>query len=147
MPKDAKSLPAGQLAARAGCNVETLRYYERVGLMPEPPRSAGGHRQYAHAHLQRLYFIRRGRELGFSVQQVRGLLRLVDEPDHTCGEVREMARSQRAEVQQRIDDLMRLRDVLDDLVGRCGGGREPVAHCPILETLFAGSSAAGEGGR
>ena len=77
-------LTRGVLSARTGINIETIRYYERVGLMPEPPRSGGGHRIYEEEHLKRLTFIRRSRELGFTIKEVRGLLRLVDGGDYTC---------------------------------------------------------------
>lgn len=126
----------GVLAKNAGCNVETVRYYEKAGLMPEPPRSPGGHRLYAQAHLRRLGFIRRSRELGFSVAQVRALLQLVDEPEHTCGEVRAIAQAQTDEVRRRIRDLERLRQALDDMVEQCDGGQYSVADCPIVEALF-----------
>jgi MerR family mercuric resistance operon transcriptional regulator len=137
MSNDGKAMSVGVLARHAGCNVETVRYYENAGLMPEPPRSPGGHRQYAHAHLQRLCFIRRSRELGFPVEQVRALLRLVDEPEHTCGEVKDMAIWQVNEVQRRIDDLRRLQRALNDMARQCGGGRSSVDDCPIIEALFA----------
>lgn len=127
----------GTLARNAGCNVETVRYYEKAGLMPEPPRTPGGHRLYSRSHLQRLCFIRRSRELGFPVQQVRSLLRLVDEPDHTCGEVKAFALAQADEVQRRIEDLQRLRRALHDMAKQCNGGHYSVDDCPIVEALFA----------
>lgn len=126
----------GVLAGNAGCKVETVRYYEKAGLMPEPPRTPGGHRLYGQTLLRRLCFIRRSRELGFSVEQVRALLRLVDEPEHTCGEVRAMAAAQAEEVRRRIADLERLRLALDGMVEQCDGGQYSVADCPIVEALF-----------
>jgi len=144
MPNAGNSLTVGALARGAGCNVETVRYYEKAGLMPEPARSPGGHRLYARSHLRRLRFIRRGRELGFSVDQVRSLLRLVDEPDHTCGEVRAFALSQASEVRRRIEDLERLRGALESLAEQCHGGRYSVDDCPIIEALFAGGAAGGD---
>lgn len=143
MPGAGKSLTVGALARGAGCNVETVRYYEKAGLMPEPARSPGGHRLYARSHLRRLRFIRRGRELGFSVDQVRSLLRLVDEPDHTCGEVRAFALSHANEVRRRIEDLERLREALDSLAEQCRGEKYSVDDCPIIEALFSGAAAAG----
>ena len=78
----------GELGSATGCNIETIRYYERIGLLPEPPRSPGGHRLYEEEHLRRLTFIRRSRELGFTLEEVRGLLRLVDGGLYTCAEVK-----------------------------------------------------------
>ena len=80
--------PIGQLSRRSGVNIETIRFYERVGILPKPPRSQGGHRLYDEAHEKRLHFVRRSRELGFSLDEIRGLLRLVDGGRYTCSEVR-----------------------------------------------------------
>ncbi len=81
----------GQLAKKAKCKVETVHYYEKSGLMPEPPRTEGGHIIYALSHIKRLNFIRRCRELGFSIEQIKELLKLIDEPGHHCGEVKGLA--------------------------------------------------------
>ncbi len=126
----------GQLAQQAGCKVETVRYYEKEGLMPAPPRSAGGHRQYARDHLKRLYFIRRSRELGFPIEQVRELLRFVDEPGRTCGEVRALTMVQARQVQEKIDDLKRLQKALNQMAAKCGGGKYSIDDCPIVDALF-----------
>src|SRR5215470_13178632 len=80
-----RPLTRGALAARTGCNIETIRYYERVGLLPPPPRSAGGHRLYGEGLIRRLNFVRRSRDLGFSVEEIRELLLLVDGGTYTCG--------------------------------------------------------------
>ena len=127
----------GDLAARSGCKVETVRYYEKTGLMPDPPRSGGGHRIYTLAHLKRLFFIRRSRALGFPIEQVRKLLRFIDEPDHTCSEVRGMAMSHAQAVQEKIDDLERLRTALNEMAVRCKGAPYPADDCPIIDALFA----------
>src|SRR5947209_11906248 len=82
-----KPLPRGALAAHTGCNIETIRYYERVGLLPPPPRSVGGHRLYGEGLIRRLNFDRRSRDLGISIEEIRELLRLVDGGAYTCGEV------------------------------------------------------------
>ena len=126
----------GDLATQGGCKVETVRYYEKTGLMPDPPRTEGGHRIYSLDHLKRLIFIRRSRGLGFSIDQVRELLRFVDEPNHTCGEVRDMAMQQAQAVQKRIDDLKRLQKALSEMAARCKGGRYKVEDCPIVDALF-----------
>jgi MerR family mercuric resistance operon transcriptional regulator len=126
----------GDLATRSGCRVETVRYYEKTGLMPDPPRTEGGHRIYSLEHLKRLIFIRRSRNLGFSIEQVKGLLRFVDEPDHTCGEVKGMAMVQARAVQEKIDDLKRLQKALDEMAARCKGGRYRIEDCPIVDALF-----------
>ena len=126
----------GELAAAGGCKVETVRYYEKIGLMPEPPRTAGGHRIYSLNLLKRLTFIRRSRELGFPIEQIRELLRFVDEPGHTCGEVKGMAILQARAVQEKIDDLKRLEKALNDMAARCKGKNYALEDCPIIDALF-----------
>lgn len=129
----------GELASAVGCNVETVRYYEKIGLMPEPPRSEGGHRIYSLDLLKRLTFIRRSRELGFPIEQIRELLRFVDEPGHTCGEVKGMAMLQSRAAQEKIDDLKRLQKALNNMAARCKGQSYPLRDCPIIEALYTES--------
>jgi MerR family transcriptional regulator, mercuric resistance operon regulatory protein len=138
-------LTIGTLARRVGSNVETVRYYERIGLLPEPPRSLGGHRLYGEEHARRLAFIRRSRALGFSVDEVRGLLAVCDSGDYTCAEVKARTLEHRASVRRKIAALERLDDALSAIAARCAGdaGRD----CPILETLFGDGVAAGDGER
>lgn len=126
----------GQVAGRAGCKVETVHYYEKTGLMPNPPRTEGGHRVYALSHVKRLNFIRRSRELGFSIEQIKELLRFIDEPDHYCGEVKAMATLQARAVQQKIDDLERLKKALITMLSRCKGSRYSIDDCPIIDALY-----------
>jgi len=126
----------GQLAKRARCKVETVHYYEKSGLMPEPPRTEGGHRVYALSHIKRLNFIRRCRELGFSIKQITELLRFLDEPNHYCGEVKAMAMLQAREVQQKINDLQRLKIALNKMVSQCKGARYSIDACPIIDALY-----------
>lgn len=126
----------GQVAERAGCKVETVHYYEKTGLMPEPPRTEGGHRVYALSHVKRLNFIRRSRELGFSIEQIKELLKFIDEPNHYCGEVKAMAILQARAVQQKIDDLERLKKALNTMVSRCKGSRYSIDDCPIIDALY-----------
>jgi len=127
-------LTIGNLARRAGSNVETVRYYERIGLMPAPPRSEGGHRLYGEEHVRRLAFIRRSRDLGFTLDEVRGLLAVCDSGDYTCADVKATTLRHRAAVRRKIADLQRLDATLSAISDRCAGdaGRD----CPILETLF-----------
>lgn len=127
----------GQLAKQANCKVETVHYYEKSGLMPEPPRSVGGHRIYSVDHAKRLIFIRRSRELGFSIEQIKSLLKFIDEPDHSCGEVKAVASAQSLEVQRKIDDLIRLKSALDSMVKQCKGANYPIDKCPIIDALYA----------
>jgi MerR family transcriptional regulator, mercuric resistance operon regulatory protein len=126
----------GELAQQSGCNIETVRFYERLGLLPAPPRSAGGHRDYAPEHLRRLTFIRRSRELGFTLHEVRSLLTLVDGSDWTCAEVRAITIEHLADVRRKIADLERLAQILEDMAAQCEGNAVPV--CPVIEALTQG---------
>lgn len=129
-----KSMTRGAVAAQSGVNIETVRYYERIGLMPAPPRSAGGHRIYDDDMLRRLIFIRRSRELGFSLDDVRGLLLLVDGGGYTCGEVEALTRAQLGDVRRKLADLKRLEKVLGKMIAGCEGGEVP--DCPVIDALF-----------
>lgn len=122
----------GKLAQRAGVNVETIRYYQRLQLLEEPDKPLGGVRRYADAALARVLFIKRAQELGFSLAEIRRLLRLGD--PQTCGEARALAAEKLALVESRVADLQRLRGVLKDLIERCDRRRGKVA-CPIIESL------------
>lgn len=124
----------GEVSRRTGCNIETIRYYERIGVLPQPPRSKGGHRVYEESHLKRLAFVRRARGLGFTQQEVRGLLELVDGGDFTCGEIKEIALAHADEVRQKISDLQRMENVLSNMAAECDGGTVP--DCPIIDALF-----------
>ncbi len=127
-------LTRGAVSKRTGMNIETIRYYERAGLMPDPPRSPGGHRLYDEKLLKRLIFIRRGRELGFTLEEVRGLLRLVDGGDYSCGEVKALTLDHLGEIQRKVADLRRMARVLKEMAAQCEGGTVP--DCPIIDTLF-----------
>jgi Cu(I)-responsive transcriptional regulator len=126
-------LAIGDLAKATGTKVETIRYYERVGLLPVPGRTPGNYRTYGPAHLNRLSFIRRARDLGFTIEQVRELLDLADDRDRPCGAVDAIAREHLAEVERKIADLNALRRELAELIGRCRRGT--VAECRIVEAL------------
>lgn len=131
-----KKITVGILASETGCNVETVRYYEKSGLMPEPPRSGGGHRLYSFDHVKRLTFIRRCRELGFSIKQVKKLLALIDEPGHGCGEVKAQALAHVVEIQEKIEDLRRLEKVLQSMSEQCREDEFSAQNCPIIESLY-----------
>ncbi|MDE2229460.1 MAG: helix-turn-helix domain-containing protein [Alphaproteobacteria bacterium] len=124
----------GALAACTGCNLETIRYYERIGLLPSPPRSAAGYRLYGADLLKRLNFIRRSRELGFTLAEIRGLLRLVDGRKFTCAQVEKLARDHVHEIRRKIADLKKYERVLETMAAQCGGGTVP--ECPIIDALF-----------
>ncbi len=130
-------LAIGDLAKRTGTKVETIRYYERIGLLPAPARTGGNYRSYDTAHLGRLSFIRRARDLGFPLDQVRELLGLADQRDRSCAGVDLIARQHLGEVERKIADLTALRDELADLIGQCRRGT--VAECRIIETLAPAS--------
>ena len=130
----------GKLSKATGVNVETIRYYEKIGLLPEPPRSAGGHRLYSDGHLKRLGFIRRGRELGFTLEEIRNLLGLVD-GGYTCGEVKEATLRHMSDIRRKIADLKRMERTLADTAARCAGDDTP--DCPIIDTLFRPAPKAG----
>ncbi len=125
----------GVLAKQSGVNGETIRYYEKIGLMPDPIRSEGGHRLYNDTHLRRLLFIRRCRELGFTLEEIRGLLELVDEGDYTCAEVRDRTTVHLNDVKQKLRDLKKMQRTLKIMVSQCDGGLVP--ECPIIDTLFS----------
>ncbi len=129
----AAPIAIGALSEGTGVNIETIRYYERIGLLPPPPRSAGRHRLYGEPHQQRLVFIRRARELGFSLEDVRTLLGLGCGHDMTCGEVRALTQHHIAAIRDKIRDLKRLERILSDLAARCRADEVP--ECPILESL------------
>lgn len=129
-------LSIGQLAEKAKCKVETVHYYEKSGLMPKPPRTEGGHRIYGISHVKRLNFIRRCRELGFSIEKIKEMLKFIDEPNHYCGEVKAIAMLQAREVQQKIKDLERLKSALNKMASQCKGENYTIDNCPIIDALY-----------
>lgn len=133
-----RKLTIGHLARETGTRVETVRFYERSGLLPEPARTAGNYRSYDRAHLNRLSFIRRARDLGFSLDQIRALLALSDDRDRSCSAVDEIAKEHRREVERKIADLQSLKNELDRMIDRCGRG--VVADCRIIESLSPGGA-------
>lgn len=125
-------LPIGRLAERTGVKVETIRYYERIGIMPKPDRTQSGHRRYGPAHVARLRFIKRGRELGFPLKDVRSLLGLDDGPS-SCAEVHEVAVCHLDSIRQRIEDLRALERTLAGAADACTLGDTP--DCPVIDAL------------
>jgi len=123
----------GELSRLTQVSSETIRYYEKIGIMPNPPRNSSGYRIYATPHLERLSFVRRSRELGFSQPEVRKLLTLVDEHKYTCAEVREMTARHLSTVRNKIKDLRKLEKALANMVSECDGGDIP--ECPIVDIL------------
>ncbi len=128
-----KPVSIGELSRRTGCNVETVWYYERVGVIPKPPRTEGGHRCYPVEQVKRLVFVRRGRELGFTLDQIRGLLKFVDTCNFGCSDVKSLTDEHLAELRKKIADLRRTERVLKDMAAQCDGGQVP--ECPILDAL------------
>jgi DNA-binding transcriptional MerR regulator len=133
MAKISQALPIGDLARATGVKITTIRFYESIGLLAEPPRTAAGRRVYGEAHLRRLKFIRHARELGFDVDAIRELLTLSDKPDQSCAGVDAIARQHLAEVEDKIARLMLLKSELTRMVKACSHGR--VGDCRILDTL------------
>ena len=130
-------LSRGQLAKLTGCNAETIRYYENIGVLPPPPRTAGGHRIYGQAEVRRLAFVLRSRELGFSLEQVRDLLGLADESHASCAVVRTMTLEHAATIRTKIVDLQKMERILADMAARCDVGDESdVPACPIVDELY-----------
>lgn len=129
-----KSMTIGQVARAAEVGVETVRFYEREGLIPEPPRRASGYRQYPADTVRRLRFIRRAKELGFTLKEIGELLELRVDPATTCGDVRARATAKIADIDEKIRMLERMRWTLARLVEACAGAGPPT-ECPILEAL------------
>lgn len=129
----AHDLTIGRIAEAAGCKVQTVRYYEQIGLIPAPPRSSGNQRVYDDSAIHRLTFIRHARELGFPLQAIRDLISLSDDPNQPCDAADAIAKAQLSEVDRRIHRLHALRHELERMIEQCRGGR--IADCRVLEVL------------
>ena len=127
------ALAIGTLSKRTAVKIETIRYYERIKLFPAPPRTDGGRRRYDATHLRTLAFIRRSRELGFSVKDIRALLRLGGPESARCREVRDIAADHLREIRAKIADLRKLERLLSKTVSQCTGATAP--KCPVLDIL------------
>lgn len=132
-----QAIPIGELSRRTGCNIETVRYYERIGIIPAPPRR-GRYRSYGAGDVARLGFVRRARELGFTLDEVRALLALAGGGEASCVEVRDLAASHLKDVRARIADLKRMERVLTASVQACDAGQDP--GCPLIHTLYSAPS-------
>ena len=124
----------GDLSKQAGVHIETIRYYEKIEIMPEPPRTPGGHRSYGAEHARRLSFISRSRSLGFSLEEIRSLLNLADGHDFTCADVRDLTLQHAEEAKRKISDLRKLERTLRNMAAECHGDRVP--DCLIVGALF-----------
>ena len=126
-------LKRGALAKITGCNLETIRYYEKIGLMLPPGRTSSGHRLYAHDDQSRLRFILRSRELGFSIEEIRSLLGLVDTKAYSCAEINKFTLVHLSSIKQKITDLRKLETTLKTISDECSKGDTP--DCPIIDAL------------
>lgn len=129
----------GQLARACGVGPETIRFYERQGLIPEAPRSSGGYRRFSEDAVSRLLFIRRAKSLGFSLPEIGELLALQDDPGGDRARVKQITESKLHEIEAKIADLESMRVALSELAEQCSG-HGPVSGCPIIETLADGQS-------
>lgn len=127
-------MKTGKLSEKASCKIETIRYYEKIGLLPAPARSASGYRNYDESHLKRLLFIRRSRELDFTLEEIRGLLKMVDGGDYACGDINAMAMQHISDIRQKILDLEALEKTLTQMASQCSDGASP--ECPVIDALY-----------
>jgi MerR family mercuric resistance operon transcriptional regulator len=125
----------GDIAGEAGVTVQTVRYYERRGLLPEPDRRPSGYREYAPEIVDRLHFIKRTQELGFTLSEIRELLELRLDPHTPAAAVKARAEAKIADIDHKLHDLQRIKHALVHLAGRCHGGRGPASDCPLLDAL------------
>ena len=132
-----ESVSRGVLAKQSGCNIETIRYYESIGLMPAPARTASGYRKYDDEHLRRLNFIQRARALGFTSEKIQDLLELTDsDGGHTRADVKSLTEAHIDEIAQKIRDLQKIKRRLSQISSFCDGSKKSAKTCPILESLF-----------
>jgi MerR family mercuric resistance operon transcriptional regulator len=130
-----EEMTIGQLAKKAAVNLETIRYYERRGLVPDPPRNKSGHRIYSREALKRVEFIKRSQALGFSLKEISELLSLRVEPGTTCGDIKIRVETKIVDIEKKITDLGKMRLALMRMSDKCMD-KEPVGQCPILEELY-----------
>ena len=125
----------GQLAKRANVNLGTIRFYERRGLLPKPPRNKSGHRQYSTETVRRTDFIKRCQALGFSLNEIQEILELRMMPESTCADMKSRVTEKLIDVDKKINELVQIRDALSRLQKKCTG-KGPIGNCPILEELY-----------
>jgi len=128
------SMTTGKLAKQCGVGVETIRFYEREGLIEEPPRRESGYRQYPEEIVRRVLFIKRAKALGFTLKEIKELLAIRIEPEATCGDVLRQAEAKITDIEERIVTLQRMKQALTRLTVTCSG-RGPASLCPILEAM------------
>ncbi len=128
------ALTIGQVARHLNVNVETIRYYERIGLVARPERVESGFRRYPHMTVERIRFIRKAKDLGFSLKEISELLSLRVDPTGSCGDVRKKAERKITEIETKIDGLKKMKTALNRLVARCDASK-PTGECPILESI------------
>ena len=131
------ALRTSDVAKQAEVNLETIRFYERQGLLPKPPRTASGYRTFSPETVRRVQFIKRTQELGFSLKEIKELLALRLDPGTTCADVRGRAEEKVADIEQKIRDLRRMKNTLTELAVACPG-RGATSACPILDSLDGG---------
>jgi MerR family mercuric resistance operon transcriptional regulator len=129
----AEGLSIGELSRLTGANIETIRYYERIKMLPAPPRTSGGRRLYGSTETRTLGFIRRARQLGFILDDIRALLDLGGPGNASCVEVREIASHHLEHIRAKIADLKKLERLLASTIAKCSGGRAP--DCPVIDIL------------
>lgn len=129
-----KAMTIGQVAREAGVGVETIRFYERVGLLEEPPRRQSGYRQYSPDAVKHIRFIKRAKELGFSLKEIKELLYLRVDTSTSCGAVKRRAEAKISDIERKVQDLQRMKRALVKLAAACSG-RGPISECPILDAL------------
>ena len=129
-----KNFTIGSLSKKTDVNIETIRYYEKIGVMPQPQRSEGGNRLYDTEQVKRLLFIRRSRELGFSIEAIRELLNLVDKKAYTCAEIANLSQKHLDGVRSKIKDLLKIEGHMQDMLSQCNKNSMP--ECFIIDALF-----------
>ena len=129
----ADGVPIDELSRLTGVNIETIRYYEKIKMLPAPPRTESGHRVYGPKETRILAFVRRGRELGFTLDQIRALLNLGEPGKASCAKVREIANNHIDDISSKINDLVKLERLLRKTVAQCSGKKVP--DCPVLDIL------------
>ncbi len=124
----------GKLSEKTGVNIETVRYYEKIGLIPKPYRSEGGNRLYNMEQVKRLAFIKRCRELGFPLDTVRAFLKLVDEQNYSCAEIADISQHHLEDIQAKIRDLRKIETHMKDMLSQCKKDKTP--ECAFIDILF-----------
>jgi Hg(II)-responsive transcriptional regulator len=127
-------LKRGQLAKQTGVNPETIRYYENIGLLPKAARTENGYRIYSEEDIRRIKFIKRAKELGFTLKEIKELLELRFEDIGSCSDVRELAEEKLKDVEQKIKDLEKIKKILKQLIDQCPG-KGSISQCPIVSTI------------